>query len=101
MNAINKIEEFKIGLALLNGLDASLPREKLIDSGDELFGRMVETSETFADFVKTHGQPRFSRTTPTGLEIHEWTGVQFRKGQPRGTLYLMEFDGQTNASMFN
>ena len=96
----DRTEEFKIGLALLNGLDATLPRETLIDSGDEMFGRLVETSETFADFCRNRGKPAASRTTPAGFEIHEWTGVQFRKGQPRGTLYLMEFDGGRNASMF-
>jgi hypothetical protein len=98
-----KIEEFKIGLALLNLVSAvahSMDRAALIDSGDDICGSLVETHETFADFCKSLGQPAHSRTTPAGYEIHEWTDVQFRRGQTRGSLYLMEF-AVGNVSMYN
>ena len=93
-------DEFRIGMALLYGIKSELPRARLIESGDELLNHIVETHETFSDFVRAHGRPTASCMTPAGLEIHEWTRVQFRKGQQRGTLSLMEF-GSVSASAFS
>ena len=76
-----------------------LTDDQLFDDERYLVSDIVTTHETFADFVKTHGQPRQSRTTRTGREIHVWHGVQFRRGQPRGDLFLMEFDG-ISASLY-
>ena len=53
---------------------------------------IVQTHEIYADFVKSHGEPAKSWTRD-GRQMHVWRKVQFRKGQARGDLYLMEFDG--------
>ncbi len=53
---------------------------------------VVQTSETYADFVRTHGEPQIARSFGE-RQAFVWRGVQFRKGQARGNLYLTEFDG--------
>ena len=60
---------------------------------------VVRTHETYSDFTRAHGTASVSRTVH-GHEIHMWKGVQFRKGQTRGCLFLMEFDHGQNASYF-
>lgn len=100
----NQKDDFRVGLAIWNGARGTEPRSELIILGDDICAKIVETHDTFADFVKAHGQPSFSRTTPFGYQIHVWRNVQFRnvqfrKGTPRGKLYLMEFEG-VSASMY-
>ncbi len=96
-------DDFIAGLGVSNriGLNTA-SREKQIDAGQDLAYRtdVVETHETYADFVKTHGRP--ARTVQAGAhELHIWDGVQFGKGKPRGSLYLMEFDSGVSASLFS
>ena len=94
--------EFTIGVGMIDvgKIPADMSQEQIFKIGDDMIGKIVQTHETFVDFVKTHRAPRESRTTMAGNEIHVWRSVQFRKGQPRGDLYLMEFDG-VSASMYN
>ena len=93
--------EFVIGHSMWNhgASAAQMSDDQLFSAEDYLVSDIVTTHETLADFVKTHGQPRQSRTTRSGNEIHMWTGVQFRRGQPRGDLFLMEFGG-VGASLY-
>ncbi len=59
----------------------------------------VETHEVYHDFCKIHGNP--SKTKTFGdYQVHFWRGVQFKKGQPRGELYLVEFPN-VSASYFS
>lgn len=53
---------------------------------------VVQTADVYADFVRAHGEPQISRTFGE-RQAFVWRGVQFRKGQARGNLYLTEFDG--------
>lgn len=96
--------EFTVGLGTINlipAMAASSSRDELFDEGDCMLGNIVETHETYGDFVAAHGQPSSSRMTIDGRQIHVWTAVQFRKGQARGSLYLMEFEeAGVSASMF-
>lgn len=87
--------EFVIGHSMWNhgAGAANMTDDALFNAEDYLVSDIVTTHETFADFVKTHGQPSDSRTTRSGHELHRWSGVQFRRGQPRGDLFLMEFGG--------
>ena len=91
--------EFLIGLGVLNHGGATMIKgmttAELQSAGDDIcdIESIVTTHEVFADFVKTHGQPHHSEMTPGGYQVHEWVNVQFKKGQPRGSLYLMEFNG--------
>lgn len=55
-------------------------------------GDVVQTHETYADFVGAHGEPQIARTFGD-RQAFVWKGVQFRRGQTRGNLYLTEFDG--------
>jgi len=93
--------EFVIGFSTWNhgGSAAAMSDDQLFNAEKYLTGDIVTTHEAFADFVKTHGQPRESRTTRSGHEVHVWIGIQFRRGQPRGDLFLMEFDG-ISASLY-
>jgi hypothetical protein len=59
---------------------------------------VVQTADTYADFVRAHGEPQIARTFGE-RQAFVWRGVQFRKGQTRGNLYLTEFDG-VSASYF-
>src|SRR3989304_6000653 len=87
--------EFIIGHSTLNhgGSAANMTDEQLLKAADPRPDDVVTTHETYADFVKSRARPRESRTTRGGHEIHVWHGVQFRRGQPRGDLFLMEFEG--------
>ncbi len=58
-----------------------------LDAGD-----VVQTADVYADFVRAHGEPQIARTFGD-RQAFVWKGVQFHKGQPRGNLYLTEFDG--------
>lgn len=93
--------EFIIGHSMLNhgGSAVTMTDEELFKAADPDPCDVVTTHETFADFVKIHGQPRHTRTSRGGHEIHQWIGVQFRRGQPRGDLFLMEFEG-ISASLY-
>jgi hypothetical protein len=93
--------EFVVGYAMWNSgaTAARMTDDELFKSEHYIISDVVTTHETFADFVKSHGQPGQSRTTRSGHEIHVWTGVQFRRGQPRGDLFLMEFEG-ISASLY-
>jgi hypothetical protein len=85
---------FLIGLGVLNfGGAAGMSEGALASEGENICNQsdIVTTHEVLADFVKNNGSPRWSVMTPCGLQIHEWTSVQFRKGQVRGSLYLMKF----------
>ena len=53
---------------------------------------VVQTADTYADFVAVHGEPQIARTFGE-RQAFVWRGVQFRRGQTRGNLYLTEFDG--------
>lgn len=53
---------------------------------------VVQTADTYADFVHAHGEPQVARTFGE-RQAFVWRGVQFRRGQTRGNLYLTEFDG--------
>jgi hypothetical protein len=33
---------------------------------------LVQTLDTIADFIATHGQPRFTSTADNGCVVHEW-----------------------------
>lgn len=58
---------------------------------------VVATRDTYADFVQAHGEPQITRTFGD-RQVHVWRGVQFRAGQTRGQLYLVEFPAGVNAS---
>lgn len=60
---------------------------------------VVVTRDTFADFVSAHGQPQISRTFGED-QVFIWSRVQFRAGQTRQTLYLVERADGVNASFF-
>lgn len=60
---------------------------------------VVETRDTYADFVRAHGDPQITRTFGD-KQIFVWRNVQFRPGQTRQRLYLVEFPGGVNASYF-
>jgi hypothetical protein len=53
---------------------------------------VVQTHETYADFVKTHGEPQIARTFGE-RQAFIWRGVQVGRDKARGNLYLTEFDG--------
>lgn len=82
------------GNVLGNKTDAEL-LEAGLDLAD--LSDVVETHESLSDFSVTHGAPR--NTVQYGrLTMYQWTNIQLRgKGTPRGTLYLVEFDGVSGA----
>lgn len=82
-----------------NGYLGPMPSQaELIENSPVEPSDIVQTHESYADFAKTHGEGK--ATMYEGRQIHYWRGVQFGKGTPRGTLYLMEFDTGSNASFF-
>jgi hypothetical protein len=58
----------------------------------------VTTHENLADFITSRGRPQESKPVANGRTLHVWRNVQFRKGAPRVSLFLLEFDG-VSASM--
>lgn len=74
---------------------AGWTRDKAVEEADMSgcsLDDIVQTHEIYGDFVKAHGEPAKSWTLG-GRQMHVWRKVQFQKGQARGDLYLMEFDG--------
>ena len=97
----NQRDDFIAGLGIFIRFGmASATRTAQIDVGTDVTDRdgVVQTHESLADFVKTHGKP--SKTIQAGNnKLHVWRGIQFGKGSPRGFLYFMDF-GSVSASLF-
>lgn len=82
-----------------NGYLGPMPsKAELVENSPVEPSNIVQTHESYAEFAETHGEG--TATMFEGRQIHYWRGVQFGKGTPRGTLYLMEFDNGPNASFF-
>jgi hypothetical protein len=91
-------QEFQIGVAMLSmSADAALrmSHNDLLEAGEELieYNLIVPEAETLTDYTRAQGRPAASRTTPAGARCHVWDDIQFRTLSPKGTLYMMEFDG--------
>jgi hypothetical protein len=98
MLTLEQREDFCIGYAIWNGLlrdeVRKLSRQELLALSDYVPGDVIQTHETLADFVKTHGAPVVTVGTPFGRSFYEWDRVQLGgKGKTRGQLFLMDFDG--------
>jgi hypothetical protein len=93
--------EFLAVLGVWNGgASVSDTIEFAADNGDDIANRsdIVTTHETLADFTQSRGRPQEAETVHGGRTPHVGRDVQFRKRQPRRTLFLLEFDG-VSASM--
>lgn len=87
--------EFLAALGVWNGASLDATIEAQADAGDDIADRadFVATHETLADFIASRGRPQESQPVAYDKTLHVWRGVQFRKGQPRVSLFLLEFDG--------
>jgi hypothetical protein len=94
-------EDFIAALGIANSASlAGAGRAAQIEAGRDLAEPedVVQTHEALGDFSTTHGRPSETVETAAG-PLFVWERVQLATRQPRGTLYLMQFDG-VSASLF-
>lgn len=97
----SQIETFKIGLGRSNTSSASWADEAaMIEAGDDIVTSIVETpQETLNQHVLARRRAADEVYDARGCELHVWRDVQFQKGQPRHTVYYMDFGGGMAAAM--
>ena len=88
--------EFLAALGIWNG-GASLndTLEAQASAGEYIADHdcIVSTHETLAEFTANRGRPQEKKNVGRGKTLYVWRNVQFQKGKPRRTLFLLEFDG--------
>jgi hypothetical protein len=82
-------DQFRLALASINDYSCStvekLDIDSMLDDRD-----IVESRDTLEDFIKVRGSGKPEKTLAGAVQV--WERVQRFKGDPRKTLYVMEFD---------